>query len=81
MPLTTSRACFAGTRIVLRQCSRESEAIYDFIVELHKAFDGNWKLVQEKAGLSDDELKHFLSYSAQFLGNRLYMHPSFENFY
>lgn len=64
-----ARACFSGTRIVLRQCSPESESIYDFIVELHNAFKGDWKAVQEKAGLSDEELKHFLSYSAQFLGN------------
>ncbi|QDS74412.1 hypothetical protein FKW77_005831 [Venturia effusa] len=64
-----SRACFAGTRIVLRQCSPESESIYDFIVELHNAFKGDWKAVQEKAGLSDDELKQFLNYAAQFLGN------------
>lgn len=66
---TYARACFAGTRIVLRQCSPESPAIYDFIITLHKAFNGDWKKVQEKTGISDEELSAFLSYAAQFLGN------------
>jgi len=35
-----SRACFAGTRIVLRQVSPESESIYDFIVALHNSCGG-----------------------------------------
>lgn len=35
-----SRASLAGTRINLRQVSPESEAIYDFILELHKACNG-----------------------------------------
>lgn len=35
-----SKACFAGTRIVLRQCSPESEAIYDFILSVHKDCGG-----------------------------------------
>jgi len=35
-----SRAAFSGTRVNLRQVSVESEAIYDFIVTLHKGCDG-----------------------------------------
>jgi dipeptidyl-peptidase-3 len=35
-----SRAAFAGTRVNLRQVSPESEAIYDFILELHAACKG-----------------------------------------
>ena len=35
-----SRAAFSGTRINLRQVSRESEAIYDFILTLHKSCNG-----------------------------------------
>lgn len=35
-----SRAALAGTRINLRQVSAESEAIYDFIIELHKCSNG-----------------------------------------
>ena len=40
-----SRACFAGTRIVLRQVSPESESIYDFVIALHKSCGGEflWK--------------------------------------
>ncbi|KAF4534336.1 Peptidase M49 dipeptidyl-peptidase III [Lasiodiplodia theobromae] len=64
-----SYACFAGTRIVLRQISPESEHIYDFIVTLHRHYNGDWKKAQKDAGLSDDELNAFLDYAAQFLGN------------
>src|ERR1700761_7996690 len=67
--LIRRRACFAGTRVVLRQVSPESESIYDFIITLHNHFNGDWKKVQQEAGLSDDELKAFLNYAAQFLGN------------
>ena len=35
-----SRASFAGTRINLRQVSPESEAIFDFILALHKHCNG-----------------------------------------
>jgi dipeptidyl-peptidase-3 len=38
-----SRAALAGTRINLRQVSAESEAIYDFIIELHKSSNGKWR--------------------------------------
>ncbi|OCK78914.1 dipeptidyl-peptidase III [Lepidopterella palustris CBS 459.81] len=64
-----SIASFAGTRIVLRQTSPESEPIYDFIIALHHHCDGDWKALQREAGLSDGELQSFLNYSAQFLGN------------
>lgn len=64
-----SRAALEGTRIVLRQISPEAEAIYDFILALHKSCDGDWKALQAEAGVSDEELSHFLHYAAQFLGN------------
>jgi dipeptidyl-peptidase-3 len=56
-------------RITLRQTSPESESIYDFIIELYKASNGDWKFLQKKAGISDEELKYFLEYAAMFLGN------------
>jgi dipeptidyl-peptidase-3 len=56
-------------RITLRQTSPESESIYDFIIELYKASNGDWKSLQTKAGISDEELKYFLEYAAMFLGN------------
>lgn len=58
-----------GTRITLRQVSLESEAIYDLILSLYHARDGNWEQVQKEAGVSDEELTHFLEYAVQFLGN------------
>jgi hypothetical protein len=30
---------------------------------------GDWKKLQSQAGISDEDLKQFLSYIAQFLGN------------
>ncbi|RYP74567.1 hypothetical protein DL771_002833 [Monosporascus sp. 5C6A] len=64
-----SRASFDGARIIARQISPESEAIFDFILALYKSSAGDWKALQAKAGISDEELDHFFSYAAQFLGN------------
>ncbi|KAI1779981.1 putative dipeptidylpeptidase III [Hypoxylon cercidicola] len=64
-----SRASFEGSRIVARQISPESEPIFDFVLALHKSSGGDWKALQAKAGISDEELGHFLQYAAQFLGN------------
>lgn len=64
-----SRASFLGTRVVLRQISPESEPIYDFILNAHKGKEGEWVQVQQKAGITEEELHHFLHYAAQFLGN------------
>ncbi|OAK94367.1 dipeptidyl-peptidase III [Phaeosphaeriaceae sp. SRC1lsM3a] len=64
-----SVACFAGTRIVLRQVSAESEHIYDFIVALHKQCKGDYPSAAKEAGLSQEDIDAYLNYSAQFLGN------------
>ncbi|TVY19655.1 putative dipeptidyl peptidase, partial [Lachnellula arida] len=64
-----SRAAFTGTRITLRQVSPESESIFDFIIELYKSSNGDWKAIQQKAGISDEDLQFFLQYATQFLGN------------
>lgn len=64
-----SRACFAGTRIVLRQLSPESESIYDLILALHKSCNGDWNSLAKKAGIEESELTSFLEYAAMFLGN------------
>jgi dipeptidyl-peptidase-3 len=63
------RGAFTGTRITLRQVSPESESIFDFIIELYKSTNGDWKAIQSKAGVSDEDLKYFLEYATQFLGN------------
>ncbi|KFY21608.1 hypothetical protein V493_07266 [Pseudogymnoascus sp. VKM F-4281 (FW-2241)] len=64
-----SKASFAGTRIILRQVSPESEAIYDFILSLHRASNGDWPALAAKAGVSAQDLQYFLEYAGQFLGN------------
>lgn len=64
-----SRAAWAGTRINLRQVSPESEGIYDFILALHKGCNGDWKKLQADAGVAEEDVKQFLNYSAQVLGN------------
>ncbi|KAL8771128.1 MAG: hypothetical protein Q9209_003299 [Squamulea sp. 1 TL-2023] len=64
-----SRAAFLGTRIVLRQVSPESEAIFDFIIALHQAYHGHWPNLQKDAGVTEQALKEFLEYATQFVGN------------
>ncbi|KND89460.1 putative dipeptidyl peptidase 3 [Tolypocladium ophioglossoides CBS 100239] len=64
-----SKACFAGTRIILRQISPESESIYDLILTLHKSCNGDWTSLAKKAGIEESELTSFLEYAAMFLGN------------
>jgi dipeptidyl-peptidase-3 len=64
-----SKACFAGTRVVLRQVSPESEPIYDFILSLHKHCDGDYSKLKSETGLDDQEMNDWLNYAAQFLGN------------
>ncbi|UKZ53764.1 hypothetical protein TrVGV298_007563 [Trichoderma virens] len=64
-----SKAAFAGSRIVLRQLSPESEPIYDLIITLHKSVNGDWNALAQKAGVEESELTLFLEYVAMFLGN------------
>ncbi|KAB8076290.1 dipeptidyl peptidase [Aspergillus leporis] len=64
-----SRAAFEGTRVTLRQVSPESEPIYDLIISLYRACDGNWPDLAKKTNVSDEYLRYFLEYSVQFLGN------------
>lgn len=67
--LTNIRAAFLGSRIILRQCSPESEPIYDFITNIHKHCNGDWVHLAKKADVSTEEVQYFLQYAAQFLGN------------
>ncbi|KAF4283642.1 hypothetical protein KXV70_007486 [Aspergillus fumigatus] len=64
-----SRAAFEGTRITLRQVSPESEPIYDLIIALYNACNGDWVSLARKTKVSDEHLRFFLEYAAQFLGN------------
>lgn len=63
------RACFAGTRIVLRQLSPEAEPIYDVIMTLHNRCRGDWPSLAKEAQVDELDLNHFLEYAASFLGN------------
>ncbi|KAI5855998.1 peptidase family M49-domain-containing protein [Tricharina praecox] len=60
-----SRASFLGTRIVLRQISPESEAIYDLILAAYKAVSGDWL----KLSSDTEAVQYWIEYAAQFLGN------------
>ncbi|PGH27107.1 hypothetical protein AJ80_01294 [Polytolypa hystricis UAMH7299] len=64
-----SRAAFLGTRITLRQVSPESEAIYDLIISLHRVCNGDWNSLAQRANVSGDDVRFFLEYATQFLGN------------
>ena len=63
------RAAFLGTRITLRQVSPESEPIYDLIVALYKACQGDWEALGKKTRTSPADVTAFLDYATQFLGN------------
>ncbi|KAJ3343236.1 hypothetical protein HDU93_009220 [Gonapodya sp. JEL0774] len=62
-----ARAAYHGTRIILRQRSIESEAIFSLVLHLfsHKTFDA----LKEESGLSDRDWNALLQYSAQVLSN------------
>jgi hypothetical protein len=64
-----SRASFLGTRIVLRQVSPESEGIYDLIIATYNAVNGDWKKLSEETGVSEQNVRYWVEYAAQFLGN------------
>lgn len=63
------RAAFEGTRVTLRQVSPESEPIYDLILTLYRVCNGDWASLAQKTQTSDENLRFFLEYAAQFLGN------------
>nr|POE54250.1 putative dipeptidyl peptidase 3 [Quercus suber] len=63
-----ARAAWHGSRIVMRQVSSESTAIFDFILNLYKACDGQWERLAQN-GVNGDELTAFLEYAAMFLCN------------
>ncbi|RMZ89333.1 hypothetical protein DV736_g3435, partial [Chaetothyriales sp. CBS 134916] len=64
-----SRAAFLGTRVTLAQVSPESVPIYDLIVALHTAVDGDYARLSKQTGVDEADVKEWLNYAAQFLGN------------
>ncbi|KAK1706799.1 peptidase family M49-domain-containing protein [Colletotrichum lupini] len=63
-----ARACWYGSRIMLRQTSPEAEGILDFILELHKACNGQWDEFRTR-GLDQEHLDCWLEYAATFLSS------------
>jgi dipeptidyl-peptidase-3 len=63
------RAAFAGNRIILRQTSPEAETLFDLIIELVRASDGDVKSWLHELDLADDELEDYLVYAAMVLDN------------
>ncbi|KFY07720.1 hypothetical protein V492_06876 [Pseudogymnoascus sp. VKM F-4246] len=64
-----SRAAWHGTRIILRQVSPESIAIFDFIIELYASCGGDWMSLIGEDGITSDDCAAFLRYAATFLSN------------
>ena len=54
---------------MLRQVSPEAETIFDLILALHRACGGDWAQLQRQTGVADADVRHFLEYATQFLGN------------
>ncbi|CUM66243.1 uncharacterized protein PRCAT00003903001 [Priceomyces carsonii] len=69
-----SRASHWGTRVVLRSVSKESEDIYDLILNIHAALGEptcQEEYVQALSGRFDNEeaIRQYLEYASQFLSN------------
>ncbi|KXS18732.1 dipeptidyl-peptidase III [Gonapodya prolifera JEL478] len=62
-----ARAAFEGTRIILRQCSVESESIFDLILALFSRKSA--EQLKRESGVSDDDWSFFLEYVTQVLSN------------
>ncbi|KAI0199001.1 peptidase family M49-domain-containing protein [Astrocystis sublimbata] len=64
-----ARAAWAGARIIFRQVSPESPAIFDFIIRLRELCDGDWQRFAHLEGVSQGDVSAFLAYAATFLSN------------
>lgn len=60
-----SKASHAGTRVVLRQVSHESECIFDLVLTIHRKLRGNYDTI----ALAPTEIQYYLEYVSQFLNN------------
>ncbi len=63
------RAAWHGARVILRQVSDEATRIFDFILEMFRACDGEWAGLSSSASVSPESVREFLEYAATFLGN------------
>ena len=62
-----SKAAFASSRIILRQVSPESEAIFDLILELASACRCHWEELTNAVNACPKVVNGFLEYAAMFL--------------
>ena len=62
-----SQAAWHGSRIILRQTSPEGTGIFDFIIELHRACQGQWSQFTQHFGLLPEELDSFLDFAGMFM--------------
>ncbi|CAJ2507278.1 Uu.00g084640.m01.CDS01 [Anthostomella pinea] len=53
----------------MRQVSPEAEAIFDFIMELHRSCAGNWQSMAGYDGVTERDVRAFAEYAATFLSN------------
>ncbi|KAI1809447.1 peptidase family M49-domain-containing protein [Poronia punctata] len=60
-----ARAAWSGTRIIFRQVSPESEAIFNLIMGLREFCGGKWDIFSD----DDVDVDAFLHYAATFLSN------------
>jgi dipeptidyl-peptidase-3 len=60
-----SKAGHWGSRVVLRQVSHESEAIFDLILDIHRQIHGDYS----KLDISAEVKQGYLEYASQFLSN------------
>jgi dipeptidyl-peptidase III len=63
-----ARACWHGSRIMLRQTSPEAEGIFDFILELHRGCSGRWDNFRDR-GITQDDLNAWLEFAGMFLSS------------
>ncbi|KAG5813677.1 hypothetical protein H9Q74_012556 [Fusarium xylarioides] len=62
-------AAFHGSRIIMRQVSPESESIFNLVLELWKACEGDWPSLAAKADVNEEALSEFLDYAATAMEN------------
>ncbi|KAI0389094.1 dipeptidyl peptidase III [Xylariaceae sp. FL0594] len=63
-----AKACWHGSRVMLRQTSPEAEGIYDFIMELHKGCDGEWDRLRSCI-VTKRDIDSWLGYAGLFLSS------------
>jgi dipeptidyl-peptidase-3 len=63
-----SRACWHGARVIFRQTSPESEGLFEYILELHRACDGHWEKLLD-TGLTLKHLRAWLEFAGMFLSS------------